>query len=100
MVAASFTALPSCMVTSRLATYSPTHSRAKARSLTNMSISTPWPKASWTIMPVGSGSQTHSYSPGTMGWLSRSSRASSATFSTSRSISSSTSAPPRLEKGR
>ena len=99
-VAVCSTALPSCMVTRGLATYSPMNRRARARSLTNMSISTPWPKASWTIMPVVSGSQTHSYSPGTMGRLSNSSSASRTTFSTPASISSSTSAPPRAEQGR
>ena len=40
-----------------------------------MSISTPWPNASCTIMPVVSGSQMQSYSPGGMGWLSRSATA-------------------------
>ena len=99
MVAASSTALPSCMVTRGLATYSPINCFAWARSLTNISISTPCPKASWTIIPVVDGSHTQSYSPGGMGWLSSRARASPTTCSTPPSITSSSSAPPRTEKG-
>ena len=98
MVAASWTVLPSCMVTSPLATYLSMYSLPRALSLTNISISTPWPKASWTIMPVVSGSQTQSYSPGGIGCESSRSRAVLATASRPLSTWSSTSAPPRFEK--
>ena len=65
---------------------------------TNMSISTPWPKASCTIMPVASGVQMQSYSPGVMGSHSRSSRVTFAASRTPSRIRSRSSAPPRLEK--
>ena len=91
---------PSCMVTSSLATCLSTKCFAWARSLTNMSISTPWPKASWTIMPVVPGSQMHSYSPGGMGSLSSRSRAARTASPAPSPACWSTSAPPRLPKAR
>ena len=50
---------------------------ARARSLTNWSISTPWPNASWAMSPVMELSVITSYTPGSMGsaltrWVARS----------------------------
>ena len=48
-------------------------------------------------MPVTAGVQTHSYSLGTMGWLSMSSRAVVTALSSLARSASKTSAPPRSE---
>ena len=43
---------PSCILTSSEATYLLIYSFDLALSFTNISISTPWPNASWAIKPV------------------------------------------------
>ena len=91
-------AAPSCMVTNGEATYSPIYFSAKARFFTNISISTPCPNASCTIMPVTSGAQMQSYSPGVIGSLV----ARSLSFCTNGgifvSMSSKISIPPQPEQ--
>ena len=90
---------PSCMVMSSEATCLSMNSLACALSFTNISISTPCPNASCTIIPVTSGSQMQSYSPGTIGSAERSSIAILQASSSLLSRVSSTSIPPSIETG-
>ena len=90
---------PSCMVISSDATCFPMNPLACALSFTNISISTPCPNASCTIMPVTSGSHIQSYSPGTMGSAASSSIAILQASSSLLSNVSSTSIPPSIETG-